>query len=379
MAWMRMMGAESVAYHRETIIEPRRRLPRRGPRLLRLPGRDPARLGRLGAAPSVCRCGRQPLLRRPLRPRRGLPTRSTGERLVVGQAAGHGAGHRRPQVGGRAGGAGPGRGHARHHGRRARRHARLSRRPHQRARRAPRHGRRPDRDVRARLRPRPPRHHPGRRPGPHDHVLYRQRDRDARRQGRHQGPRHDAVARAPPRRHHGGRLASAKVAIDLGYGIEADGGPTGKLGHWKIAGIPDAPWPCTPSAQPRSTRPSPSEGFSTYQARPVAARDTRKPKRHSAVDDAGADVAGRARCAGFPPSQLSSRHRAGRARLPAQPSSSPLCRPGALRPGDDVLGPDGTLSARKVFSRRDVIVAVTPTSTACAPAELDRVVRPGAA
>ena len=50
-----------------------------------------------------------------------------------------------------------------------------------------------------------------------------------------------------------GRLASAQVAVDLGYGIEADAGPTGKLGHWKIAGIPDAALAVHPSARPRST------------------------------------------------------------------------------------------------------------------------------
>lgn len=37
-----------------------------------------------------------------------------------------------------------------------------------------------------------------------------------------------------------GRLAAAKVATALGYGIEADPGPSGKLGHWRIAGIAPA-------------------------------------------------------------------------------------------------------------------------------------------
>jgi conjugative relaxase-like TrwC/TraI family protein len=37
-----------------------------------------------------------------------------------------------------------------------------------------------------------------------------------------------------------GRMASAQRAVELGYGIVADGGPSGKLGHWAIAGVPEA-------------------------------------------------------------------------------------------------------------------------------------------
>src|SRR5271163_545656 len=36
-----------------------------------------------------------------------------------------------------------------------------------------------------------------------------------------------------------GRLAAARVAVELGYAIEPDPGPSGRLGHWKIAGVPD--------------------------------------------------------------------------------------------------------------------------------------------
>jgi conjugative relaxase-like TrwC/TraI family protein len=36
-----------------------------------------------------------------------------------------------------------------------------------------------------------------------------------------------------------GRLAAARVAVELGYAIEADAGPSGRLRHWRIAGVPD--------------------------------------------------------------------------------------------------------------------------------------------
>ena len=35
-----------------------------------------------------------------------------------------------------------------------------------------------------------------------------------------------------------GRMAAAAKAVELGYGIEADGGPSGRLGGWAITGIP---------------------------------------------------------------------------------------------------------------------------------------------
>jgi hypothetical protein len=37
-----------------------------------------------------------------------------------------------------------------------------------------------------------------------------------------------------------GRVASAAKAIELGFAIEADDGPSGRLGHWRIAGMPVA-------------------------------------------------------------------------------------------------------------------------------------------
>src|SRR5207237_1510443 len=36
-----------------------------------------------------------------------------------------------------------------------------------------------------------------------------------------------------------GRMAGARVAVELGYAIAPDPGPSGRLGHWRIAGIPD--------------------------------------------------------------------------------------------------------------------------------------------
>ena len=39
-----------------------------------------------------------------------------------------------------------------------------------------------------------------------------------------------------------GRMAGAAKAVELGYGIEADPGPSGRLGGWAISGIPKEAW-----------------------------------------------------------------------------------------------------------------------------------------
>jgi hypothetical protein len=35
-----------------------------------------------------------------------------------------------------------------------------------------------------------------------------------------------------------GRMVAARWAVELGYTIEADAGVSGRLGHWRIAGLP---------------------------------------------------------------------------------------------------------------------------------------------
>ena len=51
MAWFRPMGADEVAYHQATVVGRGRRPSRRGARLLRLPRRDAAAVGRRGRRP----------------------------------------------------------------------------------------------------------------------------------------------------------------------------------------------------------------------------------------------------------------------------------------------------------------------------------------
>jgi hypothetical protein len=97
-------------------------------------------------------------------------------------------------------------------------------------------------------------------------------------------------------------------------------------------------------------------GFSTYQARAVAARETRKQKRHSAVEDLVPKWRTELTDAGYPPRQLE--RDTDRAGLEYQRHRA-LSSRGLSTLATGVLGSDGVLQ-RKVFSRRDVIVAVAP-------------------
>jgi conjugative relaxase-like TrwC/TraI family protein len=82
-----------------------------------------------------------------------------------------------------------------------------------------------------------------------------------------------------------GRVASAAKAIGLGYPIEADDGPSGRLGHWRIAGMPEGACQLFSKRSAEITAAVESKGYDTYQARQTAARDTRKTKRHTPPTD----------------------------------------------------------------------------------------------
>ena len=82
-----------------------------------------------------------------------------------------------------------------------------------------------------------------------------------------------------------GRMASARVAVELGYGIVPDDGPSGKLGHWAIAGVPEAVMDIHSKRAAEIEDEMQRTGNESYQARNVAARATRAPQRHQPVGD----------------------------------------------------------------------------------------------
>ncbi len=168
-----------------------------------------------------------------------------------------------------------------------------------------------------------------------------------------------------------GRLAAARVAVDLGYGIEPDDGPSGSLGQWGIAGIPDEVLAVHSKRAAEIDAECARRGESSYRARGVAARTTRSAKEH----ESGADLVDRWQAelaeAGWPVERIAaSVAEAARARRPVERVTLKSVR-GLV---SDVLGDDGDLARRKVFSRRHVIVALTPRLFGQDPAVLDPLV-----
>jgi len=80
-----------------------------------------------------------------------------------------------------------------------------------------------------------------------------------------------------------GRLAAARVAVELGYAIEPDRGRSGRLGSWRIAGIPDE------ALAVHSKRQAQIDDlvgeYASPRSRGVAARTDRGAKRREPVAD----------------------------------------------------------------------------------------------
>jgi hypothetical protein len=154
-----------------------------------------------------------------------------------------------------------------------------------------------------------------------------------------------------------GRVAAARVAVELGYGIEADPGPVGEartLAHRRRARRGDGGALQAGGGDRRRVRPAgrvvlPGPGGGGPHHPPGQGGPGR--------GGPGGPVAGRAgrdRLAGRAPGRAVDAAARGDGPRPASD-------PGA-GPGDPVRNPgtDGDLARRKVFCRRDVIVAVAP-------------------
>jgi conjugative relaxase-like TrwC/TraI family protein len=155
-----------------------------------------------------------------------------------------------------------------------------------------------------------------------------------------------------------GRAAAARVAVDLGYGIDADPGPSGRLGHWRIGGVPGEVMEVHSKRAAEITAECARRGEHSYQARAVAARATRKTKEAEGVEAQlverwQAELAG----IGWPVSRLTDAIDAAAATAPLVPRMDVRQVRQLL---SELLGLDSELARRKVFSRRDVIVAVAP-------------------
>jgi hypothetical protein len=165
-----------------------------------------------------------------------------------------------------------------------------------------------------------------------------------------------------------GRVAAARAAVQLGYGIEADAGPSGRLGHWRIAGIPDEVLQLHSKRAAEIEAECERRGEDSYRARGVAARTTRRAKEHEAEGELVGRWRAELAAAGWPVERLAASVDAARRDV------RPMTLKGARRLVSEILAGDGDLARRKVFSRRHLIVAVAPHLYGQDPALLDAVV-----
>lgn len=167
-----------------------------------------------------------------------------------------------------------------------------------------------------------------------------------------------------------GRLCAARVAVDLGYGLIPDDGPSGRLGHWAIAGVPDEVLVLHSKRSQAIADEMEKVGFDSYRARGHAARNSRKQKRHTPVEDLMAKWRNELAEIGVTVDDLAQSVDDSRgARIATE-----LTPERTQQLVGELLAPDGRLAAQKVFSRRDVMVVAAPKLFGLDPAELGRVV-----
>ena len=167
-----------------------------------------------------------------------------------------------------------------------------------------------------------------------------------------------------------GRMAAARAAVELGYGIVADEGRSGRLGGWNIAGLP------AEALAVHSRRAAHIDDLvgpdASPRARSAAARFDRDAKTAEPVADLVARWQTELADAGFPaPDLVRQVDEAGLERVPVRDT---LDQESLDRLVDDALDGDGVLADRKVFARSDVIVALAPHLRGLPLTELDRAV-----
>ncbi len=166
-----------------------------------------------------------------------------------------------------------------------------------------------------------------------------------------------------------GRVCSAQVAVELGYGIVPDDGPSGRLGHWAIAGVPEAAVAVHSKRAAAIDDALGGVASGSYRERAIAARKTRPRKESTPVEDLVAGWRRELAEVGLEPARVDASivaHNRDRIVLdPGEEGIESLAR--------WLLRNDGPLADRKIFTRRDVIVAAAPQVFGLDPGFLDRV------
>lgn len=169
-----------------------------------------------------------------------------------------------------------------------------------------------------------------------------------------------------------GRLAAAAKAVGLGYAIEPDHGPSGKLDHWAVVGIPREVTDLFSKRSSEIDAAMEAEGFTSYRARGIAARATRAAKTDESPESLLLRWYNELDSIGWPARKINQRLQIvqDRSRRPLRS----LTEQERAEMARGLIGPEGALAQRKAFTRADVIRVAAPTLYGCAIEELDRVV-----
>jgi conjugative relaxase-like TrwC/TraI family protein len=170
-----------------------------------------------------------------------------------------------------------------------------------------------------------------------------------------------------------GRLHSAAEAVRRGYAIEPDPGTSGRKRSWRIVGIPAEACDLYSKRHDEIDEYMATQAHDTPQARAIAARATRKEKRYTGVDELMPRWHAELAAIGWPVDRLAAalddarRHHTGLA--------PPLTRDEIDRLAVDLFDVRGEfLRRRKVFTRSRLIAEVAPRLYGHDPAELDGVI-----
>lgn len=210
-------------------------------------------------------------------------------------------------------------------------------------------------------------------PSPHDHVLVANLVQMLDDRGGFKGLDSAALRDTVEAATMVGRLHAAARAVELGFDIEPDNGPSCNLRHWRIVGIPDEVCEVFSKRSDEIAEHLATNGQTGYRARGVAARATRSAKRHTGADELL--PAWRAELAemGWPLDRLVDHLASAQAQV--RPLSFPLTDAEIEALAADVLNVDGRLLANhKVFTRTNLVAEVAPRLYGRDPAELDRIV-----
>jgi conjugative relaxase-like TrwC/TraI family protein len=168
-----------------------------------------------------------------------------------------------------------------------------------------------------------------------------------------------------------GRVAGARVAVELGYAIEADAGPSGRLRHWRIAGVPDVVIELHSKRAVEIDAECQRRGEHSSQARAMAARTTRQAKHPDVEGELVARWRDELTSMGWPLERLTTVIDTAARELGPPPQ---LTVNSVRRMLGHVLAADCELARRKVFARRHVLVELAPHLFGQDPRSLDLLV-----